>query len=197
MKDAATRPLDVICVGRAAVDLYGEQIGARLEDVVSFARYLGGSPANTAAGCARLGLRAAMLTRVGDEQNGRFVVAALAREGVDVSQVRFDPQRLTALVFLSIRSGSEFPLLFYRDHCADMALAASDVDAGFVARSADADLRHAPVLPGQRRLPPGSTPRALPAGAFDIDYRPVPGECAHRPTVRPAVAAPGYGGAAA
>ena len=100
------RRFDVICVGRAAVDLYGEQIGARLEDVTSFARYLGGSPANTAVGCARLGLRAAMLTRVGDEQNGRFVVAALAREGVDVSQIRFDPHRLTALVFLSIRGGN-------------------------------------------------------------------------------------------
>jgi 5-dehydro-2-deoxygluconokinase len=177
MKDAATRPLDVICVGRAAVDLYGEQIGARLEDVVSFARYLGGSPANTAAGCARLGLRAAMLTRVGDEQNGRFVVAALAREGVDVSQVRFDPQRLTALVFLSIRSGSEFPLLFYRDHCADMALAASDVDAGFVATAA------AVLISGTHLSQAGTnatchavidTARA--AGGrviLDIDYRPV------------------------
>ncbi|MDQ3444950.1 MAG: PfkB family carbohydrate kinase, partial [Pseudomonadota bacterium] len=104
MKDgAASRPLDVICIGRAAVDLYGEQIGARLEDVTTFARYLGGSPANTAVGCARLGLRAAMLTRVGDEQNGRFVLDSLAREGVDVSHVRLDPQRLTALVFLSIR----------------------------------------------------------------------------------------------
>ena len=79
MKDGATpRALDVICIGRAAVDLYGEQIGARLEDVTTFARYLGGSPANTAVGCARLGLRAAMLTRVGDEQNGRFVLDSLA-----------------------------------------------------------------------------------------------------------------------
>ena len=83
----ASRPLDVICIGRAAVDLYGEQIGARLEDVTTFARYLGGSPANTAVGCARLGLQAAMLTRVGDEQNGRFVLDTLAREGVDVSAI--------------------------------------------------------------------------------------------------------------
>src|SRR5688500_18328519 len=67
------RPLDLICIGRAAVDLYGEQIGGRLEDMRSFAKYLGGSPANTAVGASRLGLRAAMLTRVGDEHNGRFV----------------------------------------------------------------------------------------------------------------------------
>jgi len=65
-------------MGRAAVDLYGEQIGARLEDQSSFARYLGGCPANIAVGSARLGLRVAMLTRVGDEHNGRFVRETLA-----------------------------------------------------------------------------------------------------------------------
>ena len=63
-----------------------EQIGGRLEDMQSFAKYLGGSPANTSVGASRLGLRAAMLTRVGDEHNGRFVREALATEGVDVSQ---------------------------------------------------------------------------------------------------------------
>ena len=94
--------LDLICMGRAAVDLYSEQIGARLEDASSFARYLGGSPANTAVGAARLGLRAAMLSRVGDEHNGRFVRETLAREGVDVSMLRTDPSRLTALVFLGL-----------------------------------------------------------------------------------------------
>ena len=79
------RPFDVVCMGRAAVDLYGEQIGGRLEDMRSFARYLGGSPANTAVGVARLGLKPAMLTRVGDEHNGRFVRERLAAEGVDVA----------------------------------------------------------------------------------------------------------------
>ena len=38
---SGSRPFDVICVGRAAVDLYGEQIGGRLEDMLSFAKYLG------------------------------------------------------------------------------------------------------------------------------------------------------------
>ena len=62
------RSLDLICLGRAAVDFYGEQIGGRLEDMQSFAKYLGGSSANLAAGTARLGLRSSMLTRVGNEQ---------------------------------------------------------------------------------------------------------------------------------
>ncbi len=178
MKDGATsRELDVICIGRAAVDLYGEQIGARLEDVTTFARYLGGSPANTAVGCARLGLRAAMLTRVGDEQNGRFVLDSLAREGVDVSRVRLDPQRLTALVFLSIRSRTAFPLLFYREHCADMALEAADVDAQFIASATSV------LISGTHLSQPGTyaacrvaIEAARAAGGrviLDIDFRPV------------------------
>jgi 5-dehydro-2-deoxygluconokinase len=168
---------DIVCIGRAAVDLYGEQIGARLEDVTSFARYLGGSPANTAVGCARLGLRAAMLTRVGDEQNGAFVLQALAREGVEVSQVKRDPSRLTALVFLSIRSRNVFPLLFYRDRCADMALDEDDVDPVFIARA------RAVLISGTHLSQPGTAAachkaaRAARAAGrrvvLDIDYRPV------------------------
>ena len=123
---------DLICMGRAAVDLYGEQIGCPLEDVSTFAKYLGGSPANTAVGVARLGLRAAMLSRVGDEQMGRFVRAQLLREGVDVSNVSTDPARLTALVFLAVRDRDTFPHIFYRDHCADMALSEAEIDPAFI-----------------------------------------------------------------
>ncbi|HEU0200722.1 MAG TPA: 5-dehydro-2-deoxygluconokinase [Burkholderiaceae bacterium] len=171
------RAFDVICLGRAAVDLYGEQVGVRLEDVTSFARYLGGSPANTAVGCARLGLRAAMLTRVGAEQNGNFVRETLAREGVDVSAVGTDPQRLTALVFLSIRSREEFPLLFYRDRCADMALSADDVDPAFIA-SAKALLVSGTHLsqPEPYAACRAAINAARAAGTrvvLDIDYRPV------------------------
>ncbi|MEO5669281.1 MAG: 5-dehydro-2-deoxygluconokinase [Ramlibacter sp.] len=134
MKNAPTRrPLDLICMGRAAVDLYGEQIGGRLEDMQSFSKYLGGSPANTAVGLARLGLKPAMLTRVGDEHNGRFVRETLAAEGVDVGHVKTDAKRLTALVFLGIRDRETFPLVFYRDNCADMALGVEDFDGAFIA----------------------------------------------------------------
>ena len=58
------RTHDIACLGRLAVDLYAEQFGAPLEDVSSFAKYLGGSSANIAFGVARLGLRAAMISRV-------------------------------------------------------------------------------------------------------------------------------------
>ena len=114
-----SRPLDVICLGRAAVDLYGHQFGGRLEDMQSFAKYLGGSSGNLAAGLGRLGSRSSMLTRGGDEHMGRFVREALAAEGVDVSHVVTDPERLTALVILGISDRNSFPHIFYRENCAD------------------------------------------------------------------------------
>ncbi len=171
------RKFDVICMGRAAVDLYGEQIGARLEDMHTFAKYLGGSPANTAVGVARLGLKPAMLTRVGDEHNGRFVRERLAAEGVDVTHVTTDPSRLTALVFLGIRDRDTFPLVFYRDRCADMAIDEADVDAAGIASAG------ALLLSGTHLSQPGTLAAcrravelARAAGTrvvLDVDYRPV------------------------
>ena len=130
-----TKTLDVITIGRAGVDLYGSQIGGRLEDMGSFDKYIGGSPTNMACGTARLGLKSALITRVGDEHMGRFIREQLVREGVDVRGVKTDPERLTALVILGIRDQEQFPLIFYRENCADMALCEEDIDEGFIAEA--------------------------------------------------------------
>src|SRR6266705_5061200 len=132
---APDRTLDMICLGRFAVDFYAQQIGARLEDVTSFAKYLGGSSANTAFGCARLGLKAALISRIGDDGLGRFLVETIAREGCDVSHVSTDPSRLTGAVVLAIKDEDTFPLIFMRENCADMAIAEADVDEAFIASS--------------------------------------------------------------
>ena len=129
------RQLDVVTVGRSSVDLYGEQVGGRLEDMASFAKYVGGCPTNIAVGTARLGLRSALITRVGDEHMGRFIKEQCAREGVDVSGIVTDPQRLTALVILGIRDKDTFPLIFYRENCADAALSEADIDEELIARA--------------------------------------------------------------
>ncbi|WP_133648249.1 bifunctional 5-dehydro-2-deoxygluconokinase/5-dehydro-2-deoxyphosphogluconate aldolase [Paraburkholderia flava] len=132
---AAGRTRDVVCLGRLAVDLYAQQVGARLEDVSSFAKYLGGSSANIAFGCARLGLKSAMLARVGNDHMGRFLTDSLAREGCDTSHVAIDPDRLTALVLLGLKDRDTFPLVFYRENCADMAVDEADFDEAFIASS--------------------------------------------------------------
>jgi 5-dehydro-2-deoxygluconokinase len=129
---SGTPHLDVITMGRCSVDLYGQQIGSRLEDVTSFAKSVGGSPSNIAIGTSRLGLKVGLVTRVGDEQMGRFVLEQMTREGVSTKGITTDPQRLTSLVLLSVQSDKTFPLIFYRDNCADSALCEDDVSEEFI-----------------------------------------------------------------
>ena len=170
------KPLDVITIGRSSVDLYGQQVGGRLEDMGSFQKYIGGSPTNMAAGTARLGLRSALITRVGDEHMGRFIREELAREGVDVRGVTTDPDRLTALVLLGIRDQDQFPLIFYRSDCADMALCEDDIDPDFIgeARSVVATGTHL-SNPRTEAAVFKALQLARECGAqtaLDIDYRP-------------------------
>ena len=170
------KSLDVITIGRSSVDLYGAQVGGRLEDMGSFQKYIGGSPTNIAAGTARLGLRSAVITRVGDEHMGRFICEELQREGVDVRGVVTDRDRLTALVLLGIRDDKQFPLIFYRENCADMALCEDDIDESLIA-----DAR-AVVATGTHLSHPRTEAAVLKAltlarrhgarTALDIDYRP-------------------------
>ena len=170
------KTLDVITIGRSSVDLYGAQVGGRLEDMGSFQKYVGGSPTNMATGTARLGLKSALITRVGDEHMGRFLREELAREGVDVRGVKTDPERLTALVLLGIRDDKQFPLIFYRENCADMALCEDDIDEGFIAEA------RAVVATGTHLSHSRTEAAVLKAlhlarkhgaqTALDIDYRP-------------------------
>ncbi len=170
------KTLDLITIGRSSVDLYGAQIGGRLEDMSSFNKYIGGSPTNIAAGAARLGLKSAVITRVGDEHMGRFIREQLVREGVDIRGVQTDKERLTALVLLGIRDQQQFPLIFYRENCADMALSEDDIDPAFIAEAncvcaTGTHLSHprteAAVLKALRLARDSGAKTAL-----DIDYRP-------------------------
>lgn len=168
--------LDLITIGRSSVDFYGSQVGGRLEDMRSFDKYVGGSPTNMAVGTARLGLKSALITRVGDEHMGRFLQEQLAAEGVNIDGIVTDADRLTALVLLGIRDQDHFPLIFYRENCADMALCEDDIDPAFIAKArcvtaTGTHLSHPQVE--------AATLKALKLArknkaktALDIDYRP-------------------------
>jgi 5-dehydro-2-deoxygluconokinase len=142
----------------------------------SFSKYIGGSPTNIACGTARLGLRSAVITGVGDEHMGRFILEQLVREGVDTRGVKVDPDRLTALVLLGIRDDEQFPLIFYRENCADMGLTEDDIDEGFIAEA------RAVLATGTHLSHPRTEAAVLKAlnlarkhgarTALDIDYRP-------------------------
>ncbi len=170
------KTLDLIAIGRSLIDLYGQQIGCRLEDVGSFAKSVGGCPANIAIGSARLGLKSALITRVGAEQMGNFIREQLVREGVCVEGVHVDRDRLTGLVLLAVEAEGVSPMTFYRSDCADMALDESDVDEAFIARA------RAVVVTGTHFSRPAAAAAQAKAialarkhggkVAFDVDYRP-------------------------
>ena len=172
-----SKTLDVICLGRVAVDLYAQQIGSRLEDASSFAKYLGGSSGNVAYGTAIQGLKSSMLARVGDEHMGRFLREELQSVGVDTSHLITDKERLTALVILGIKDKETFPLIFYRDNCADMAITSDDFDEKYIASA------KALAITGTHLSHPKTRQAVLTALEYagrngtkrllDIDYRPV------------------------
>jgi 5-dehydro-2-deoxygluconokinase len=124
-----TEPFDLITMGRVGVDLYPEQIGVSLADVRTFAKSLGGSPTNVAVAAARLGARAAVITKVGDDPFGPYVRRALRDFGVDDRWVGTHPTLRTPVVFCEIHPPDDFPLLFYREPTApDMTIAPEDLD---------------------------------------------------------------------
>ena len=129
------RAYDILSIGRSSIDLYAHEIGASIADVRSFDAYVGGCPTNVSVGTRRLGLRSAMLTPLGDDQVGDFVLAFLEREGVATDYIPRKPGYRTSAVLLTIQPPDRFPLTFYRDNCADIELSIDDVQAAPIAAS--------------------------------------------------------------
>jgi 5-dehydro-2-deoxygluconokinase len=169
--------IDLLCAGRTCVDLYAEQDGAPLMDVSSFRKYLGGSAANICVGTSRLGLSTAMLTRVGEEPMGHFIRRELEREGVDVTGVGLDPDRLSGAVMLALRASDDFPRVFYYADSADMALGPEDVDPALVARAAAVLIAGSYLSTDRLRAAMTSLVGLAKSNgarvALDLDFRPV------------------------
>lgn len=124
------RPDDVLVMGRLGVDVYPLQTGVGLEDVTSFGKFLGGSAANVSVAAARYGHDSALISRVGDDPFGRYLVRELDRLGVDPRYVTTDEQYKTPITFCEIYPPDDFPLYFYREPKApDLEIAEGDLDA--------------------------------------------------------------------
>jgi 5-dehydro-2-deoxygluconokinase len=167
---------DVIAVGRSSIDLYAHEIGCAIADVRSFDAYVGGCATNVSVGTRRLGLRSLLLTAVGDDQVGDFVLASLAREGVDTRFIPRKRGRRTSAVILTIQPPDSFPLTFYRDNCADRALTADDVAQAPIAEGrvvfvTGTGLSHEPGRHATRTAAATARAAGVPV-VVDIDYRP-------------------------
>jgi 5-dehydro-2-deoxygluconokinase len=166
--------IDAVVMGRVGIDLYPNELETPLAEVRTFTRFVGGFAGNVATGLARLGVRVAIVSRVGDEGHGEFVRAWLAGEGVDVRFVATDPYWLTPPTFCEVWPPDRFPLTFYRRPTApDWQLSPADFDAEEVAA--------APLLfatgTGLAQSPSRETTLAALRAhrgttIFDLDWRP-------------------------
>jgi len=167
---------DLITMGRSSIDLYANEVGAAFVDIKSFAAYVGGSPTNIAVGGQRLGLKTAVITAVGDDPVGDFVLNFLIKEGVETRFIPRKPGSRTSAVVLGIEPPDKFPLVYYRDNCADNQLSIDDVLAAPLANCRVFEFSGT----GLSREPSRSATifaaeHARNAGAtvvFDVDFRP-------------------------
>jgi 5-dehydro-2-deoxygluconokinase len=118
---------DILTMGRSSIDLYSNDIGAPFEAITSFAAYVGGCPTNISVGTRRLGLRVALLTALGQDPVGDFILHFLRHEGVETRFIPRKPGRRTSAVVLGVEPPDRFPLTYYRDNCADIELTIDDV----------------------------------------------------------------------
>ncbi|WP_422082457.1 5-dehydro-2-deoxygluconokinase [Ulvibacterium sp.] len=124
----ANKKYDVITFGRSSIDLYSQNIGSAFNDIKGFDAFVGGSPLNIAVGCARLGVNTSLLTAVGNDKVGEFIVNFLNQEGVNTQCIPVKNSARSSAVVLGIEPPDKFPLVFYRDNAADSQVDIDDVD---------------------------------------------------------------------
>ncbi len=135
MAEPPTPTFDLITMGRSSIDLYSNDVGAPFEEITSFAAYVGGSPTNIAVGAKRLGLSVALLTAVGEDKVGDFILHFLKNEGVNTDYIPRKPGYRSSAVVLGIEPPDRFPLVYYREGCADIELTIDDVLSAPVAET--------------------------------------------------------------
>jgi 5-dehydro-2-deoxygluconokinase len=166
--------IEAAVLGRVGVDLYPNELETPLSEVRTFTKYVGGFAGNVATGLARLGVRVAIVSRVGADGHGDFVRSWLAGEGVDVRFLATDPYWLTPPTFCEVWPPDRFPITFYRRPTApDWQLAPEDFDAEEVA---GAPLLYATGTGLAQSPSRETTLEALRAQRgttiFDLDWRP-------------------------
>lgn len=176
MSDRAARKYDSLHMGRSSIDLYSNDVGAPFPEINSFAAYVGGSPTNISVGGRRLGLNTAIVTGVGVDPVGDFILNFLNNEGVDTQFTVRKPGKRSSAVVLGIEPPDKFPLVYYRDNCADIELSIDDVLAAPIADAkvfqfAGTNLSKEP----SRSATMFAAEVARQAGTevvFDVDFRP-------------------------
>lgn len=170
------KELDLILLGRVAIDFNPVDYYKPLSESTTFKKYLGGSPANIAVGMARLGKRIGFIAKASDDQFGDFVVDYFENEGIDVSHItRCKNGEKLGLTFTEILSEEKSSILMYRNEAADLKLTVEDIDEDYIKKA------KALLVSGTALAASPSREAAFKAIAyakknrvpiiFDIDYR--------------------------
>jgi 5-dehydro-2-deoxygluconokinase len=171
-----TPTFDLLNMGRSSIDLYANDVGSPFPEITSFAAYVGGSPTNICVGARRLGLNTALLTAVGADPVGDFILAFLEKELVPTEYIPRKPANRSSAVILGIEPPNKFPLVYYRDNAADIHLTIDDVLASPISdckvfQFAGTNLSREP----SRSATLFAAELAMQAGAkvvLDVDFRP-------------------------
>ncbi|MHA1992186.1 MAG: carbohydrate kinase family protein [Candidatus Hodarchaeales archaeon] len=124
--------VDVIAIGELLVDMIAEKSGLPLEEQTTFKRFAGGAPANFTVGVQRLGLSSGMITKVGDDFFGHFLIKTLKEERVDISQIKITKDYKTALAFVGLDEQKSPSFSFYRSPCADIMLNENEIKEDYI-----------------------------------------------------------------
>ncbi len=172
-----TRKLDLVPIGRVAIDFNPLDYFKPLSESTDFRKYVGGSPANIAVGLARLGKKVGFIGKVSDDQFGDYVTDFFKKEGIDVSHIfRATGGEKLGLTFTEILSKDESSILMYRDGIADLMLNVDEIDEEYIAST------KAILISGSALSQSPSREACLKAMylakkvntkvIFDVDYRP-------------------------
>jgi 5-dehydro-2-deoxygluconokinase len=119
--------MDILSVGRVSVDLYAQEANIGFDGQQSFQKSIGGSPTNVAVAAARLGLKSALATKVGDDGFGVYVRNKLTGFGVATDYVFTQPGSQTPLAFAALTPPETPTIAFYRNQAPDTTLSSSDI----------------------------------------------------------------------
>ncbi|MCG9128962.1 5-dehydro-2-deoxygluconokinase [Candidatus Poribacteria bacterium] len=120
---------DILTIGRSSIDLYSNDVGSPFSEITSFGAFVGGCPTNISVGTRRLGMKSVLLTAIGDDPVGDFLIKFLNDEGIETKYIVTKDGYRTSAVVLGIEPPDRFPLIYYRDNCADIELTIDDVIA--------------------------------------------------------------------
>jgi 2-dehydro-3-deoxygluconokinase len=127
-KEPTPQSCDVVTFGEAMMLLVADRPGP-LEQATGFHKRTAGAETNVAIGLARLGLKVAWASRLGDDSMGRYLLAEMQREGIDCSHVRCDPGARTGFQFKGrVTDGSDPPVEYHRKGSAASQMGPADVD---------------------------------------------------------------------